>query len=293
MAALLLSLWIMRTPRRILVPIDYSEASLRGLRYALSVAGLLGASVTVLHVFGEVLATPYMANKAEEQARREIDEIVRAHRAPGIDLNGMVAWAAPADGIHRVAEEIDADLLVLGTHARTGVTRALIGSVCESVLRDSTRPIVAIPPARGEAVPVGLPKRILVATDLSKTSEPAVDYAVDLAVLVGASVVVLHSYALPRVLDAREIGAPIAAAAQAALDRALSAAKDRGATIETALREGDPVVAITETARQMNADLLVLGTRGRHGLERMFVGSVAETVIRTATRPVLTLHAPG
>jgi nucleotide-binding universal stress UspA family protein len=293
MAALLLGLRIMRTPRRILVPIDYSEASLRGLRYALAVAGPLRASVTALHVFGDVLATPYIANQAEEQARREINEIVRAHRAPGIDLSGMVAWAAPAEGIHRVAEQIDADLLVIGTHARTGVTRALLGSVCESVLRDSRRPIVTIPPARGEAVPFGLPKRILVATDLSKTSAPAVDYAVDLAALVGASVVVLHSYAPSLVLNAREVSAQIAAAAQAALDRALSAGKDRGATIETALREGDPVVAISETAREMNADLLVLGTRGRHGLERLFVGSVAETVIRTASRPVLTLHAPG
>lgn len=264
--------------RRFLVPLDYSEPSLRALEYGLALAKPLGASVTVFHAYGGSPATQHTADQREHAER--LDKLVSRRRGSSVELTGMVRWSTPSDGIHYVAEEIDAELVIMGTHGRRGVQRALLGSVTESVLRDSTRPIVTIPPAHEDARHRGLPARILAATDCSDTSEPALGYALELAALIGSSVTVLHAHTSARTLDA----------ARARLERVVAGCKRRGVTIDAALREDEPERAINDVASAIDADLIILGTRGRQGIARAFAGSVAEKVIRAATRPVLALR---
>lgn len=265
----------MRPPRRLLIPTDYSEPSLRAIEYGLGLAGQLGASITVLHAYGEKAEAPYSVDQREHAER--LDKLLRRYKSSSVEIVGLVRWAVPSDGINHVAAEIDADLVVMGTHGRHGMQRALLGSVAESVLRDSTRPIVTIPPAQGAAFHRGLPARILVAVDFDETSEAAVDYAVDLASLIGASLTVLHARA--------------GAAARARLEQTAAERRGRGAKIDIALRADEPVRAINDVAAALEAGLIVLGTRGRRGLARAFGGSVAEAVIRGASRPVLALRA--
>ena len=140
--------------------------------------------------------------------------------------------------------------------------------------------------------------RILVAIDFSETSDRALDAAIELAQKLGASVTVMHAYELPiygfpdGVLVATvEVAIRLSQAAQEALDAAVSRRQGRGVALTSILRDGAPSVEIVSAAEEIGADLIVVGTHGHRGL-RALLGSVAEKVIRTSSRPVLTLRGP-
>jgi glycine betaine transporter len=142
-----------------------------------------------------------------------------------------------------------------------------------------------------------LPKNILVPTDLSEGSEEALDYACELAAKFGATVHLLHVIGIPT-LGVPELGVALTSTVidsmvrenQEALD-ALAESKRRIATIgQTLLRTGDARDLINQTAKDVFADLIVMGTHGRRGVSRALLGSVTETVVRTAPCPVLTVR---
>ena len=142
-----------------------------------------------------------------------------------------------------------------------------------------------------------LPKVILAPTDLSENAEEAVDYACELARILGAKVHLLHVIAVP-VVGIPELGMALTSTMidtmvkdnQAALDQ-LAARKAAQADIApTILRTGDARDVINQTAKEIGADLIVVGTHGRRGVTRVLLGSVAETVVRTAPCPVLTVR---
>ena len=142
-----------------------------------------------------------------------------------------------------------------------------------------------------------LPKTILVPVDFSDTSERALDYAVDLAKLLGATVVVMHSYELPvygfpdgAFVATVEMATRIMNGAQAGLQAEVDKRKGSGVEMKTVLRQGIPVDEVHSVADEVNADLIVVGTHGRRGLARALLGSVAENVIRTSHRPVLAIR---
>ena len=141
-------------------------------------------------------------------------------------------------------------------------------------------------------------KRILAPIDFTEISDHALDYAVDLAQQLGASVTVMHAYELPiygfpdgALVATVEVVARISQASQEALQAAVSARQDRGVPLTAVLRDGVPWEEIVRVASEINTDLIVLGTHGRRGLRRAILGSVAENVIRTSMRPVLAIHA--
>jgi nucleotide-binding universal stress UspA family protein len=142
-----------------------------------------------------------------------------------------------------------------------------------------------------------LPKVILVPTDLSENAEEALDYACELARTLGAKLHLLHVVAVP-VVGVPELGMALTSTMidqmvvdnQKALD-ALAARKCTLADVApTILRTGDARDVINQTAKEIGADLIVVGTHGRRGVTRVLLGSVAETVVRTAPCPVLTVR---
>ena len=142
-----------------------------------------------------------------------------------------------------------------------------------------------------------LPKRILVATDFSDTANAAFDYAVDLAKQLGAKVTAVHAYELPvygfpngALVASVEMTTRIMSAAQEALESACKVRANRGVDITPLVRQGVTWEEVHRVAEEIDADLIVIGTHGRRGLSRALLGSVAEKIIRTATRPVLTIH---
>ena len=142
-----------------------------------------------------------------------------------------------------------------------------------------------------------LPKTILVPIDFSEGSAAALDYATGLAAKLDAKIILLNVIGV-EVLGA-EYGMPVAASTieliydtnQQALDKLVTANKDKVSFARTLIETGDPRTTIEGVAKQNGADLIVMGTHGRRGLRRFLIGSVAESVVRTAPCPVLLVRA--
>jgi len=139
--------------RRILVPTDFTETSEHALDWAITLAERLGASITVMHSYeipiagfpdASIVATPDLAARISEASQEALDKAVDGHRARGIPLEALLREGVAWEEINAVADEIDADLVVIGTHGRRGLARALLGSVAEHVVRTGRRPIVTI-----------------------------------------------------------------------------------------------------------------------------------------------------
>ncbi|AFZ73095.1 universal stress protein [Natronobacterium gregoryi] len=133
---------------------------------------------------------------------------------------------------------------------------------------------------------------VVVATDGSESVKRAVDVAVDLAARFDADVHALS------VVDASEVDASpeqlqdeLRTALETTADAALATVEDRtDRAVTTAVREGRPAAEIGEYVREVDADVVATGTRGRHGENRLLLGSVAERVVRTSPVPVLTVR---
>ena len=142
-----------------------------------------------------------------------------------------------------------------------------------------------------------LPKIILAPTDLSESAENAVDYACELAQTLGATLHLLHVIAVP-VVGVPELGMALTSTMvdtmvtdnQTALDALIARKRDKCQIGPGLLRTGDARDVINATAKEIGADLIVVGTHGRSGVSRVLLGSIAETVIRTAPCPVLTIR---
>jgi nucleotide-binding universal stress UspA family protein len=142
-----------------------------------------------------------------------------------------------------------------------------------------------------------LPKNVLVPTDLSEGAEEALDFACELARQFGAKVHLLHVIGIPA-LGVPELGLALTSTVidtliqdnQEALDKLVARKKGLADFGEVMLRTGDARDLINQTAKEINADLIVMGTHGRRGVTRALLGSVTETVVRTAPCPVLTVR---
>ena len=141
-------------------------------------------------------------------------------------------------------------------------------------------------------------QRVLVPVDFSAPSEAAFAYALTLAHAVGAEVRVCHIIPTPHMLDAlyeRGLTPPetVKQITQKARKRIKELAATQGSTVPFRMhcQEGEAAEGILQQAETLKVDLIVMGTHGRSGAERFFLGSVAETVVRRAPCPVLTLRA--
>lgn len=144
---------------------------------------------------------------------------------------------------------------------------------------------------------MNLPKTILVPSDFGEASDQALAYAVALAQKLGADVVVLHAFEIPLVgfpdgamVATAELTSRILEGAQTGLDRSLARHKGDGVPMRGLIRQGDPWRSVLDTAQEVSAGMIVMGTHGRKGLPRALIGSVAEKVVRTSPVPVLTVH---
>ncbi len=142
-----------------------------------------------------------------------------------------------------------------------------------------------------------LPQVILVPTDFGESSDRALAYAVMLAKALTAEIIVLHTYELPVIgfpdgalVATPELATRISDSAQAGLRKALDAHVGSGVAMRSVLRQGVSWRTIVDASSELDCDLVVMGTHGRHGLPRALLGSVAEKVVRTASVPVLTVH---
>jgi nucleotide-binding universal stress UspA family protein len=140
-------------------------------------------------------------------------------------------------------------------------------------------------------------QRILVGTDFSAVADHALEQALDLAEQLQAKITLVHAYEIPIygfpdgiLVATTDLGLQMSRAAQAGLTASIDKHKGRGIEIFSVLRDGPPWEEINAVAADVQADLIVVGTHGRRGIARALLGSVAERILRTATRPVLVVH---
>ena len=236
----------------------------------------------------EQIAEDRMANQLEARRLAEPD-VVRAQRR-GIST-------APV--ILEYAEEIDADVIVMSTHGRRGLSHALLGSVTEEVVRLSRCPVLTIRGRPGASTPPRV-EHVLVPVDFSGHSEGAVRHAREICRAYGARMHLLHVFEQPVMPEVYLGGGPAAlldfSRLEGSLREALLAVATRaGADVESEIhvREGPAVGGILEAAREIPADVIIIATHGLGGLTHVLLGSVTEKVVRRADCPVLTIKTFG
>jgi nucleotide-binding universal stress UspA family protein len=220
--------------------------------------------------------------------------------AAGARATVMVLDGRPAVAIIDCAKDQAVDAIVMGTHGKQGLERMFLGSTAEGVLRMTTVPTFVVRhvhDAAGAAAAAPPPPqfgRILVALDDSDPSDAAMAFALDLAAPHQSRVLCCNAIEQGQLLDKAEtFGYSPASILESLREHAEElirpkalAAQARGLTVESVIVEGNAPDAIIAAAAEQAADLIVIGTHGRRGLQRLFVGSVAENVIRRSVIPV-------
>ena len=138
--------------KQILIPIDFSDYSDQALRWGVSLAQKYGAKLLLLHVIPEVLEEVSARESAGEQlvidltaeVEAQLHEIARQGLKEGVAVDVRVADGEPADAILRMARQEKVDLIVMGTHGRTGLSHLLLGSTAEAVVRAAACPVFTV-----------------------------------------------------------------------------------------------------------------------------------------------------
>ena len=293
--------------RHVLCPTDFSEFSEQALRQSAALVRALGGDLTVAHVFpypvplgGEV---PYYTSQLlGSVARAEQLDKLKAFAGPaesaGVRVRSVLREGDPSREIARLAAELPADLLVLGTHGRAGFERFLLGSVTERLLRRAPCPVVAVCHAGAPGFVGGAPSsRILCATDLRSTSVDVVAYALALAEASAAYLTLLHVLEGPEfetgsplrftVPEMRTMRKALRDDARIRLRLAIPDEVRLRIAVRDLVVEGRAHEQILRVAREEAPQLIVLGAHGGGSLERMLFGSTSQRVVREAPSPVL------
>lgn len=277
----------------VLIATDLSRSCASALQYGLDFARRYQATTEVLYVVPNeefLLAGPEVYVAARDAARRDLLELKEQMRRSsgyieGEDYHLVLMEGDPAGAILDCAHSRHADLIVLGTHGRSGLGKVLMGSVAERVFRHSTVPVLTIGPHLRHAEVV--PHRILLATNFSAASKRAAAYAASLAREHGGELIVLHVVDQAR----EEIVSfdPIRRHHEEQMRAMMHDADD--IRMELRVEVGKPAPTILEVAATLQCDFLMLGVRAHGGLLERFGWPVAYEVVRGATMPVLTVRA--
>lgn len=277
---------------RILVATDFSTRSDRALRRASLLARHASAGLYVVHVVDD--DQPRRLVEVERQETKALlEEFARTMReTDDLACEGRVVLGDAFQGIVKAADELGVDLIVLGPHRRQILRDSFLGTTAERAIRDARRPVIM-----ASGVPAGPYRSVLIATDFSDSSMIAAQAAKRLGLLDGAHVVALNVFDS----DARS---PIVRASMTVKEFEDRIAKE-GKSAERELKEfirkagivaghrviqlaeAPPATAIANAARDMKADLVIVGTHGRTGVEKWLLGSVAEGVLSSADMDVL------
>jgi len=291
---------------KILVPLDFSPASLKALDYAVSMAKQFHAAIHLVHVYppDEAASAPgaghllLQSAEAIERLNEELTGIHRKHAPMFRPENCHIRGGRPYEEIVRVAREIGADLIVLSTRGHSGLKHLLLGSTTERVVRSAPCPVLVVrkrkrrPKTSGEAFAI---RTILVPTDFSQCSLAGTEYAAFLAKNLHARLRLFHAmYPYTNYVFVDRAGVRVSGLAEAMEETArqeMDALRQmdflRGLPVQTKILAGPAVDEICAAAGDPDVDLIVTSTHGRTGLKHALMGSVAEHVVRYAERPVM------
>lgn len=303
--------------RSILCPTDFSDFSRHAFDHALAVAKLYDSMITLLHVCpltpGAVYApgigvapTSLLTVEDRDAALAAMHRFAETEAGNDASIAFAVAEGTPATEILVRARSKANDLLVMGTHGRSGFERLLLGSVTEKVLRKAPCPVLTVPRRGPDAVPApgAWFKNILCAVDFSESSSEALTYAMSLADQSGGRLTVMHVIEMPPELPAeehetifssprslREYVTMAEADRTGRLKEMIATAGGREESVSTVLMTGKAYQQVLRIAAEQPADLIVIGVHGRSAADMFFLGSTTQHVVRQASCPVLTIRS--
>ncbi|WIV66911.1 universal stress protein [Natrialbaceae archaeon AArc-T1-2] len=294
-----------RSIESVLIPTDGSDGALAGAKHGLALASTVGADVSTISVVDTTEAdAPERMLAAEEDSpfERSAEEAVETVAALAADVDAdlevetVVERGAPSRVIESYADEQGIDVVAMGTEGRTGLERALLGSVTENVLRTVSVPVLAVPPASPEPTGDGGYGSVLLPTDGSEPATVAVEWGIALAETYDATGHAIYSADTSRLLTGDGVDELFAALEQRGED-ALATVRERateaGVSVRGTLASGPPARVILEYVDDNDIDFVVMGTHGRSGIRRRLLGSVTENVVRNADVPVFCVPAGG
>ncbi len=300
----------------ILVPLDGSTFSEQALPTAASIARRTGATLclTRVHVPAGLLpfggSTPVDAeheHALREEATTYLERLAsRTAEEHDVATSPTLLDGPVVESIDRHAQEVDADLIVMTTHGRSGISRAWLGSVADGLVRLTHRPVLLIRPERTPPARLrgGAFRCVLIPLDGSEAAEAMIPAALSVAGPAGIQVRLLQVVLPTTPADhfAGELAVPFdhtdveqrTAESEAYLRRVAERMRGKRVDISTrVVTHGQPAVAILEEADRLDVDLIAMATHGRGGVVRLVLGSVADKVLRGASSPLLLLRTEG
>ena len=281
----------------ILLPFDGSDGAAEALHHATEIAHWADATIHVLFVADTTrdsvtVVETQVVDALVQEGEDIVEDAEKTLRTLGADYESDVVQGNPAPTIVEYAERYDHDLVVMPTHGRKGVSRYLVGSVTEKVVRLSSVPVLTarMQPDEQLAFPY---ENILIPTDGSTGATHAAEHGLSLAADLDATVHALS------VVDETSLGLDVRStisgreqeqAATDAVDDLVSEAETYGvANTVRHIEHGTPNEVILDMVESSDIHAVVMGTTGRRGTDRILLGSVAEKTVRSAPVPVITV----
>jgi nucleotide-binding universal stress UspA family protein len=302
--------------RTILVPLDFSRASMQAVKYVIPLAEEFKAAVHLVHVqptddLTEISQAGHMMLNCTDAIAFMQDRLAEVQEKHDVQFwpdNCHVASGRPFQEICNVADKIGADLIVLPTRGHSGLKRIALGSTAERVVRHARCPVL-IPRgkkfkaaiANGESAGKFSLRQVLVPVDFSECSLAGVKYAARLAKRFRAKLHLFHAvFPYAQMIAVDGMGGelrPLLESAQANAEEAMQKLQQsvflRGVSCETEVRAGPAIDEICAASGRDNVDLVVTSTHGRGGFSHALMGSVAEHIVRYAECPVLVVPSRG
>ena len=293
----------MVTVERILCPVDFSEFSARAYDYALSLARHYRSKLFLQHILDFNLPSyayyadaKYIADlfeRVRHDGRLQLEEFAKRPSGCGAEPERVFCEGAPAKSILAFAKAQRMNLIVMGSHGPKGSNRVTLGSVTEKVMRHAPCSVLVVrqpehdfaDPGRAQD-PVQISK-LLVCTDFSAYSASALEHAISIAADYKAELTLLYVWEdMPSTADWQSVTNPFLAQ----LDGLITPEMRGRCTIKPFVRIGKAYEQIIQHAREVQADAVIMGVRGRNALDLAIFGSTTHRVIQLGPCPVLAVQ---
>lgn len=294
--------------KRILFAFDFSNNSRLAREIAFTLSKGEGKKLHVLTVANPLLGvlpgvtTPetkkpqgenYIAvlteKELEEELIKRLEIEMQAPSEVGISPSLKVRFGDPAEEILKEAKEIDAELILMGSHSSRTLLDVVMGSVTEEVAKNATCPVLIVsqPPAQKK----GGRQRILLGTDFSLNSKVAFKVALSLAKDSGANLYLLT--VIPALIGGQtDLWTNSKEEAEKGMARLVQEARERGVQTGILIKRGNPVKEISRAAQDLEVDFVVLGSHSRRNIWDVLLGNTPEKVSRISPSPVLIVTTP-
>jgi nucleotide-binding universal stress UspA family protein len=278
--------------KKILVPTDFSDYSRIALQFAANLAQRTSAGIYLIHVFddngadqpGSVGSGAWMGGAETDSIpmvlahlrfiKTQMQRFINESGVPGVNIYHNVEGGVPHIKINHAAERYEADLIVMGTHGASGFQEMFIGTTTEKVVHYATRPVLSIK----ENVNFN-PAKIVFATDFSDETDEVFASVKNFAEIFNSDIHFLN-------VNTADVNRDQMAARIEQFREQNNAAH----IPYTIYNDKKTEAGILHFAKRMNADLIAIGTHGRHGLARLFNPSISEELVNHSFLPVLTIN---